>query len=256
MRFAIVQGRRQEAQPGLSAQCPICDSLMVAKCGTRRVWHWAHRGRRTCDHWWEPESEWHRAWKAEFPVDWQEVIQWAKDGEKHIADVKTNHGWVIEFQHSYLRPEERQAREAFYRQMVWVVNGRRRKRDWSSFEKARELARVVSLNPFAQAFPADEFALLRDWADSRVAVYFDFRDPVLWCLLPRRQGGMVFLAPVTRIDFLNAFRTGVAPRGMDFTKLMKRAQAAPRPPHLPSRGREDFRQYLRRKYSARSQRRL
>lgn len=255
MRFAIVQGRRQEAQPGLSAQCPICDSPMVAKCGTRRVWHWAHRGRRTCDHWWEPESEWHRAWKAQFPIDWQEVIHWADDGEKHIADVKTKHGQVIEFQHSYLRPEERRAREAFYRKMVWVVDGRRRKRDWSNFEKARELARVVSLKPFALAFPADEIALLREWADSRVAVYFDFRDPVLWCLLPKRQGGMVFLAPVTRTDFLNAFRAGVAPKGMDLTNAFRRPQATPRSPYLRSRGREDFLRYKGR-WLARRRRRL
>jgi len=36
----------------------------------------------------------------------------AEDGEKHIADVKTYHGRVIEFQHSYLKPVERRSRQA------------------------------------------------------------------------------------------------------------------------------------------------
>jgi competence protein CoiA len=77
---------------------------MVAKCGEVRAPHWAHRSRRECDHWWEPETEWHRAWKNAFPEEWQEIVHWAEDGEKHIADVKTGRGWVIEFQHSYFAP--------------------------------------------------------------------------------------------------------------------------------------------------------
>jgi hypothetical protein len=41
---------------------------------------------------------------------WQEIVHRSDSGEKHIADVKTDHGWVIEFQHSYLNPEERRSR--------------------------------------------------------------------------------------------------------------------------------------------------
>ena len=108
---------------------------MIAKCGDQRVWHWAHRGVRVCDPWWEPETEWHRAWKNEFPADWQEAIHFAQTGEKHVADVKTQSGMVIEFQHSFLKTEERMSREAFYRKMVWVVDGRRRKRDAAQLSK-------------------------------------------------------------------------------------------------------------------------
>ena len=85
---------------------------MIAKCGEQRVWHWAHQGTRTCDRWWEPETKWHRDWKNQFPKDWQEVIH-QSDGEKHIAGVKTESGMVIEFQHSFLRRDEREARENF-----------------------------------------------------------------------------------------------------------------------------------------------
>src|SRR5262245_33578258 len=109
MRFAVVEGERREAQPGLAAECQVCGHAMIPKCGEYRVWHWAHKGTRTCDPWWESETEWHRAWKNHFPKDWQEIIRWSEDGEKHIADVMTESGIVLEFQHSYLRREEREA---------------------------------------------------------------------------------------------------------------------------------------------------
>lgn len=262
MKYALVEGHRREAEPGLPGHCPLCGSAMVARCGDVRVRHWAHRGRRICDHWWETETPWHRAWKDHFPVEWQEVRHVAEDTEVHIADVKTEHGQVIEFQHSYLSPDERRAREAFYRRMVWVVDGLRRKRDWSSFDKAQELARVVSPKPLALAVPADEGALMRDWTDSRVAVYFDFGASVLWCLLPERQGGMVILAPVTRTDFINAFRTGVAPKGMDFTKEIggaphrTRTQRFLRPPSQSPGGPASFGRYMAWKRRARSRRRM
>jgi hypothetical protein len=44
-------------------------------------------------------------------------------GERHIADVKTERGLVIEFQHSQMPVEELQAREAFYGSMIWIVDG-------------------------------------------------------------------------------------------------------------------------------------
>ena len=78
-KFAIVEGERREAQPGLSAECPACDDAMIAKCGEHRVWHWAHRGAHTCEPWWEPETEWHRDWKNHFPEGWQEIIHRSKD---------------------------------------------------------------------------------------------------------------------------------------------------------------------------------
>ena len=42
----------------------------------------------------------------------------AQSGEKHVADVNTQSGMVIEFQHSHLDPLERAARERFYGNMV------------------------------------------------------------------------------------------------------------------------------------------
>ncbi len=58
---------------------------------------------RSCDPWWENETEWHRKWKGNFAEEWQEVI--LTDGitdEKHIADIRTPYGLVVEFQHSHI----------------------------------------------------------------------------------------------------------------------------------------------------------
>jgi hypothetical protein len=85
--------------------------------------HWAHAGRRDCDPWWENETPWHREWKALYPEGCREVSHLAPDGEIHRADVKTPTGIVIEFQHSGMTDAERLARESFYGNLVWVVDG-------------------------------------------------------------------------------------------------------------------------------------
>jgi competence CoiA-like predicted nuclease len=132
MKYALVNGESQEAQPKLSGKCKLHGCPVIAKCGDERIWHWSHKGNRTCDPWWQ-ETEWHRAWKGQFPKEWQEVIHTATNDEKHIADVKTDQSYVIEFQHSRLDPQERIIREAFYQNMVWVVEGTRLKKDYPRF---------------------------------------------------------------------------------------------------------------------------
>lgn len=69
--------------------------------------HWAHKGKLVCDVWWKNETAQHRAWKNNFPVEWQEIIHFDDStGEKHIADTKTTEVWVLEFQHSPIKLEE------------------------------------------------------------------------------------------------------------------------------------------------------
>ena len=123
MKFALVDGNKTEATRGIKGICPSCGSEVIAKCGEVKINHWAHKGTRICDIWWENETEWHRQWKNNFPNDWQEVVNFDVKGEKHIADVKTDEGWVLEFQHSYLKPEERNSRNEFYSKLVWVIDG-------------------------------------------------------------------------------------------------------------------------------------
>lgn len=237
MKYGLVEGQRQEAQPRLSAHCPSCNSALVAKCGERRVWHWAHCGTRNCDRWWETETEWHRAWKNHFPDSWQEAIHWADDGEKHIADVKTEHGWVIEIQHSYLQPEERRAREAFYGAMVWVVDGLRRKNDVPQFVRALNSLRVIQAKPLTLIVPSHECRILNEWAISTVPVYLDFGDvdslkellnfgaPVLWLVHPKGPKGAAFITPVFQANFIEWNRTGTPLMGMDCSKILGRARS-------------------------------
>ena len=79
MKLTIIDGQRREAQPGLTGECPVCEATTIAKCGEKNIWHWAHKGKRKCDHWWENETEWHRNWKNQFPVECQEFVQIADD---------------------------------------------------------------------------------------------------------------------------------------------------------------------------------
>ena len=177
MKFALINGKRTEATKGAKGICRSCGSELVAKCGEVKVNHWAHKGRRNCDPWWENESEWHRSWKGQFPDDWQEIIHHDDNGEKHIADVKTQSGYVLEFQHSYLNPEERRSRNAFYRPLVWIVDGTRRKTDKLQFQKVLEESSTVLREPLIKRvhFP-DECRLIKEWHDRDALVFFDFQD--------------------------------------------------------------------------------
>ena len=135
-------------------------------------------------------------------------------GEKHVADVKTKTGIVIEFQHSFLKREERMAREAFYRKMVWVVDGRQRKRDATQLLKC--IGPCLWNDPpyILYVTNHEECALLRDWNASFVPVYFDLgvrqEDGTmgLWRRDPISQNGRVYLTPVSLESFLKVHHEG------------------------------------------------
>lgn len=134
MRFALVNGQRRTAEKGLIGICPACGGPVLAKCGEKKAHHWAHK--RQCSDTWATgkETDWHLDWKNCFPEAWQErILKDTQSGEKHIADILTEHNLVLEFQHSPIAPEERRAREYFYsqdgRRMVWVVDIREKKND-------------------------------------------------------------------------------------------------------------------------------
>src|SRR4051812_33935483 len=130
MKFALINNEKTEAFKGAKGICPGCGYELITKCGNIKIQHWAHKGVKICDPWWENETEWHRSWKNNFPREWQEIPLADKiKNEIHIADIQTSHGLIVEFQHSHIEPSERIARERFYKNMVWVVDGTRLKRD-------------------------------------------------------------------------------------------------------------------------------
>ena len=184
MKFALVEYVRQEATPGQKGLCPVCGAQCIARCGEQKINHWAHKSKKDCDPWWEKETFWHRNWKDKFPKEWQEVINYdLVTGEKHIADVKTDTGLVLEFQHSSITPQERKSREDFHKAMVWIANIVN-KRDVKLFEEYP--------NKIESTFRKSEMDIPSRWFDSKVPVLFDLDDPeqeketdLLYCMLPQ-----------------------------------------------------------------------
>jgi len=220
MKIALVNGERQAAQPSVSGECQSCGRPMIAKCGEQRVWHWAHQGQLMCDRWWENETEWHLNWKGVFPDAWREIVHTAADGTRHIADIKTEHGWVIEFQHSAIKPEERRSRDAFYGRIIWVVDGTRRKRDAAQFERAWIDGRAVGRNGIVRNLFVAESALLREWSSCQGPVLFDFGGSMLGWLLPGRHDDRVYVAQFPRVQMVHVLRTGIAEPGLSFDGLL------------------------------------
>ena len=244
MKFALINEQRREAQPGLSGICPVCRNPVVAKCGDIRVNHWAHSAGSNCDNWWEIETGWHRNWKNKFPAAWQEVVHTSKKTGKHIADIKTDQGWVIEFQHSFVSPEEQKSREQFYRNLIWIVNGNRRDFDRKHFFRLWKDSETTdkNLNMRKISLKAD-CALLKDWACRHAPVLFDFSgnpcgsddeqlklfnsknsfNPVnenLW-LLVKAENEQAYIMPIPRKKFIDFHGPESGYKRKDFAKLIK-----------------------------------
>ena len=209
MKIALVDGNRIEAAEGLKGICPVCDSEVIAKCGKFVINHWAHKAIRNCDPWWENETEWHRSWKNNFSIEWQEKILFDETEEKHIADVRTIHDLVIEFQHSHIHPDERIKREKFYKHMVWVVDGTRLQRDYLRFLNG---LLDTDMQGSKECFPAA-------WVGSSVPVIFDFKGTEiindekhilnrLCVLYPTSSGKEITLRWITRESFITKTKNG------------------------------------------------
>jgi hypothetical protein len=113
--------QRISPQKGISAICPICKEEVVSVCGDINIHHWRHLNTINCDPWIEPETEWHRHWKSQFPKNWQEVVI-DLNNERHRADIQTSSGLVLELQNSSISNRTIQERENFYENMIWLIN--------------------------------------------------------------------------------------------------------------------------------------
>lgn len=219
MKFALVDGNKVEATKEAKGICPICSSELIAKCGKIKINHWAHKSKSDCDRWWESETEWHRSWKNNFPDEWQEIaLSDERTDERHIADVHTSHGLVIELQYSHIDPQERTSRENFYKDMVWVVDGTRLKRDYPRFRKGmNNFRKTRKKGCYIVDFPDESFPSA--WLGSTVPVIFDFQgtksmDKIedlrnyLYCLLPQRNKSKAVLLMYTRESFIKSTLNG------------------------------------------------
>lgn len=219
MKFALVDGIKIEASQGAKGFCQSCGAEMIAKCGELKINHWAHKKIRQCDTWWETETEWHRGWKGNFPIEWQEIIQFdSLTNEKHIADVRTDKGLVVEFQHSHIDPIERRKREHFYKNMIWIVDGTRLQRDIPRFLKAQKnFVRMDNPKIFGIEF-ADE-CFPKNWLGSSVPVIFDFKGTaiieneennrtLLYCIFPIQLGWLTIFAEISRKALIKSIIDG------------------------------------------------
>ena len=203
MKYAVLNNERIEPQKGIkNAICPICGELVVPKCGQIKMHHWSHQTTQNCDPWWESETEWHRHWKDNFAKECQEIVMHDdKTGEKHVADVKTRTGIVLEFQHSSMDTKEQYSREQFYKNMVWIVDA---KKYYDKFKQNIELLDHCKFNKNYFYMKIDSFELQKNcfprrWLNSSVPVIFDFgiNDDIedddynkqrkwLWCIFPEK----------------------------------------------------------------------
>jgi|GEM_PF-1768433 len=224
MRFAMVNGEKREAEGGLKGFCIGCSQPVTPKCGRIRVKHWAHQTECECDRWWENETEWHRSWKNNFPIECQEIRHQADDGEWHIADVETKQGHFLEFQHSFLRPEERISRNDFYGQnLVWIVDGLKSQKDRLRFDVTLKNAIHISPDVPLARLPSSfmECSLLREWSECNVPIFFDFGSELLWCLLPKSLKDNLYIGPFSKRNFVDLHNGVKNKNGQDFSGLMR-----------------------------------
>ncbi len=208
MHFALSENRRIEATPRAAGVCPGCGAEMLARCGTKKVWHWAHKGRRHCDRWWENETQWHRDWKNKFSSDWQEIPARDARGELHIADIKTPEGLTIEFQHSAIKPDEIVKRTAFYDQVIWIIDATRRPTD------AKQYAQMLEYS-YSERFDGvdihtvyvEETRLLKEWGSLGRIVGFDYGGDNLF-LLTAAQGRRRYLFDFPKLEFVQSIIEG------------------------------------------------
>lgn len=208
MKFALVDGIRREAEKGLTGTCIGCGNPSIPKCGLIKTKHWAHKSKFQCDRWYETKGEWHLAWQNNFPLDWQEIRHLSSDGEWHIADVKTDKDWVIEFQRSPISIEERLERNKFYQKIVWVVDGLKYPRDEKQFYKSFQESSPISRHSAVLRVPSDRCMLFTKWCKSRSAIFLDFGFEDLWCVHPVRHRSDAFIHRLERIEFLDMHLSG------------------------------------------------
>ena len=171
MRFASVNGVRAKPSPGITGTCGVCDGELIPKCGRYVRWHWAHKSTINCDPWHESETDWHLIWKDCFPTKYQEVVHVDQlTGERHIADVKTKVGRVVEIQHSPISELELLSREDFYGDMIWIVDAR----DLFGHFNLGISYDLATVNPMCYHFEwFSRSTLLKRWSVARKPVYFD-----------------------------------------------------------------------------------
>ncbi len=137
----------------------------------------------------------------------------ALSGELHIADVKTAADLVIEFQRSSIHPDEVRAREDFYGQMIWVIDGQKNEADRFNFRNMRSNPNSDGISQF-QWFGRS--TLFSRWHTLK-PVFIDFGPgDGFWRILrydPKSKRGLAGLCDIS------VFVTQASNGGADFSSV-------------------------------------
>jgi competence protein CoiA len=123
----------------------------------------------------------------------------------------------------HIDPQERTSREQFYKNMVWVVDGTRLKRDYPRFLKGKKNCFENTIfyntdNPKIFRVDHIDWCFPSAWLESSVPVIFDFCGDgslddseglrnTLYCLFPQ-VGRYARVAEISRKAFINATANG------------------------------------------------
>ena len=220
---------RVEPEKGLDGVvCPICKQPVYARCGEERIAHWAHKSVIDCDPWQEPETQWHRNWKNCFG-DLQEQMH-EKDGTRHMADVKTPDGTIVEFRHRFINGEGQRTRQAFFGEtMFWVVDcasnpkriGRFKDNRYCLYRERVSGHEVWSTREACKCFP-------QTWINCQRFVFFDFGEDDLWCIFPRNGNDVdAICMSMSKDDFVVMVKDGYAKfreRCVDIYRVVKQSK--------------------------------
>ncbi|MEH8196090.1 competence protein CoiA [Aeromonas allosaccharophila] len=182
MKFSLVNGIKTEPFKSGTGICFCCGGETLAKCGNFKVHHWAHKSKVDCDPWWENEGEWHRKWKNYFPIESQEIVfEQPITNERHIADIFINQT-VIEIQSYPINEDEARLREAFYNNMIWIIDGCKNEFDKVNF--GLSIYSPHTVDPYLRQLRwHGRSKLFAKWSKSSKPVYFDFGTDLVWHLL-------------------------------------------------------------------------
>ncbi|MGY3052597.1 hypothetical protein ACVWYG_000787 [Pedobacter sp. UYEF25] len=199
------------------------------------------------------ESAWHRDWKNVFPSEFRERTFLDRTlGYHHRADVFTACGTAIEFQHSPIANQELKQREAFYKKMIWVLDGKMFKgfrllkhlpnmedKQLEAYEFAQganlALMRKIDIKagikkPKKLTLSHPELRGLKShgsllsftwsnphktWYEASFPLWIDFGGYFIYQLLHRPQstGRYSYLKVVSKKEFINSFVTSSENRG-------------------------------------------
>ena len=124
--YAIDKKTQIFPSKGIHGYCLDCGKEVISKCGTIVSHHFAHVADSDCgSQYHDHKTEWHQSWQHSvipaLPGKNVEVTI-EKDTAIKRADLISNSGFIIEFQHSPLSIIERQEREKHYGNMLWVIH--------------------------------------------------------------------------------------------------------------------------------------